>query len=207
MWIYIFPLEIRSLSHFSPLRDQNSNPIFCHLLVSLCWKSYPTPALTSSHPPFSALSSSPSSSSSSSSPSHSLLLGWRMSDAVITSGSQTGPCSWRVAANAMWHSQQYLVSPAPSTFHIAQRGLERPLCLSVCVNVCVAVGGNRADVRKECERRCVHPETTETCHIDFHWFNIACVWVCVCENVPYDKYLCVCASREPTPSRSTVHVL
>lgn len=54
----------------------------------------------------------------------------------------------------------------------------------------MAVGGNRADVRKDSERGCVHYGTTETCHIDFQWSRAcvcerACLLVCVhvqCED-------------------------
>lgn len=60
----------------------------------------------------------------------------------------------------------------------------------------MAVGGNRADVRKDSERGCVHYGTTETCHIDFQWSRACvCVSVRVCECVSMSnvRILSVCS--------------
>ena len=56
------------------------------------------------------------------------------------------------------------------------------VCMCVCLSVRLAVGGNRADVRRESERGCVHSGTTETCHIDFQWSCGTGVLVCASEE-------------------------
>lgn len=127
--------------------------------------------------------------------SHSLLLGWRMTDAVITSGSQTDPL---LTGGGKRNVTQPAVSGFSCTNYISygSEGLRAAMGrapLSLCLCVCVAVGGNRADVRRESEWGCVHWGTTETCHIDFLWSCSIGVRVSVCVCVPLmSMWACPC---------------
>ena len=113
-YVRMFLVKRRTLSH--------------HLLLSLWWRS---------------CSPSSSSSSSSSPPSHSLLLGWRMTDAVITPGSQTDPL---LTGGGKRNVTQPAVSGFSCTDYISygSEGLRAAMgreslspSLSVCVCVCV----------------------------------------------------------------------